>query len=84
MEYTDYLKTYVEKEVTKFIDGMGGNHPVELREMPRVSLIYNLTDTATAHTRQMIDCYIEAACYQLLVGIRWSQQNPSAGTYKRR
>ncbi len=81
-KYEDYLQTYIEGEVTKFVKGMRDNHPLELREMSKENLIYNLTDKATALTRQMIAHYIDAACYELLTMIRWAKQNPNERIHK--
>lgn len=81
--YHDLLKEYIEGEVTKFVGDMGSSHPTELLETPKDKLIYGLTDRTTSMVRQVVDRYIDAAAYELTIGIRWAKLNPSAGTYKR-
>ena len=81
--YVDYLGKEVEREVKKFIERMEANHPKELTSLPKERLVYNLTDRATGIVRQGITEAIKAACYDLLISIKWAEQHPTDGTYKK-
>ena len=82
-EYVDYLKKAVEHEVEQYVKDMGTSHPTELLDLSAERLVYNITDRATGIVRMGIKEAIKAACYDLLIGIRWAKQNPDEGTYKK-
>lgn len=75
MEYTDYLKKYVEGKARKFVREMDDTVPEELKHIREERLISLITDAATPILKGMEDNAIDAACYQITTMIRYSKQN---------